>query len=293
MKGLILYNAYNAHPSINYQVNKFKEALNNHGVEMDIYTMDIYPYIIEDKLIQRFKDTYDFVIYLDKDKYISEMLEKSGLRLFNSSQAIAICDDKMLTHIALANNNIPMPKTMAGLLCYSPKSKLSDKSIDTIESEFKYPFVIKECFGSLGRGVYLVHNRKELVKLTTKLINTPHLYQEYIESSFGTDIRVLVIGGKAVAWMQRKSNKDFRSNIELGGEGIKIDLPKEFKKVAEKSAQILNLDYCGIDLLIGPNINPIVCEVNSNAFFKTLESISGVDIADIYAKYIIKNIYNK
>ena len=43
---------------------------------------------------------------LDKDKYISLMLEKAGLRLFNSSLAIELCDDKMLTHIILAKNGI-------------------------------------------------------------------------------------------------------------------------------------------------------------------------------------------
>ena len=42
------------------------------------------------------------------------MLEKRGVRLFNRAQAIADCDDKMQTHIALADNGIPMPKTLAG-----------------------------------------------------------------------------------------------------------------------------------------------------------------------------------
>jgi len=290
MKCLILYNAYNSHHSIIYQVVRFKEALINRNVEVDTSTMDIYPSIIDGSIINRLKDKYDFIIYLDKDKYISNMLEKAGLRLFNNSKAIEICDDKMLTHIELANHNIKMPKTMAGLLCYTNDSSLSIKSIETIEREFKYPFIVKECYGSLGKGVYLVNNRNELLDLTKKLINIPHLYQEYIEESYGTDIRVLVIGGKVTAWMQRKSTTDFRSNIECGGKGIKIDLPEEFRKVAEKSAEILNLDYCGVDLLIGKNNQPILCEVNSNAFFKKLEEVSEIDIAEHYIDYILKNI---
>ena len=47
-------------------------------------------------------------------------LELTGIRLFNSARSVEICDDKMLTHIALSGKGICMPQTAAGLLCYTP-----------------------------------------------------------------------------------------------------------------------------------------------------------------------------
>ena len=55
---------------------------------------------------------------------------------------------------------------------------------------------------------------------------------------------------------------------------------------AEKAAQALKLDYCGVDLLYGED-GPVLCEVNSNAFFEGLEAATGVNVAKLYAEYIV------
>ena len=61
---------------------------------------------------------YDCCVYLDKDKYLSSMLERAGMRLFNSHSAVEACDDKMTTFIALAGSGIPVPETIPAPLCY-------------------------------------------------------------------------------------------------------------------------------------------------------------------------------
>ena len=68
--------------------------------------------------------------------------------------------------------------------------------------------------------------------------------------------------------MQRKSNSDFRSNIELGGEGECYAIDAKLNDICVRTAKILNLDYCGIDVLFGEN-GYLVCEVNSNAFSRS------------------------
>ena len=59
---------------------------------------------------------------------------------------------------------------------------------------------------------------------------------------------------------------------------------------AELAASVLGLDYCGVDLLYGESGEPIVCEVNSNAFFEGLEGATGVNVAKLYAEHIVKEI---
>lgn len=290
-KGLILINAYSKLKSSLNGSQRLKEELEKLGVCADIYRNDYFvAHINRSGDIETQVDGYDFCIYLDKDKYISHMLEKSGLRLFNSHTAIEVCDDKMLTAITLANNGIPMPKTLAGLLCYDESAEIGEDTFKRIENALGYPVVVKASYGSLGQGVYKADGREELVKIADKLKCKPHLFQQFIKESEGRDIRAIVIGGKFVASMIRKSNGDFRSNLELGGTAQAFDPPQEVVSLCERVASLLKLDYCGIDLLFGKD-GYYICEVNSNAFFGGIEQATKVNIAKAYAEHIFNEIY--
>ena len=116
---------------------------------------------------------------------------------------------------------------------------------------------------------------------------------EYISDAKGRDIRVIVVGGKALGCMERVAQEgEFRSNIELGGTGRKISPSQEYILAAECAAKVLSLDYCGVDLLETEN-GPVLCEVNSNAFFDGFESVTGIDVAQAYAKHIVAQISGK
>lgn len=292
-KGLILINAFSKLKSAMNQPVRLKEELKVLGIESDIKPCSVDTAMIISGCSSSFLKEYDFIIYLDKDKYTSALLENTGMRLFNSHEAILTCDDKMMTHIALSDKGIKMPDTIPGLLCYNKDASLQDvlTRVELIEQKLGYPCVIKECYGSLGSGVFRANNRNELLSYMEKVKCKEHLFQKMITSSEGRDARVIVIGGKVVCSMKRISDTDFRSNIELGGRAEVFDLPQSFKDVAEKAANILKLDYCGIDLLFDESDEPIVCEVNSNAFFGGMESVTGFNVAGAYARYIKEIIY--
>ena len=241
-KGLILVNAYTRQERSLNQSKRLKEELEKNGVSIDIKRNDFFVAQIDNggNLKSQAKG-YDFCIYLDKDKYVSLMLEKSGLRLFNSHSAIQASDDKMQTAILLPDNYIPMPHTLPGLLCYE-NQKLNIKAIEMVAKTLGFPVIIKSSYGSLGKEVYKADDMAELCAIAEKLKFAPHLFQEFIKSSYGKDIRVIVIGGKFVAAMLRQSKGDFRSNLELGGEGRSIVLPKEAQELCENVARLLTLD---------------------------------------------------
>lgn len=290
-RGLILVNAYSKLAGSLNQAKRLKEELEKSGVGVDIRRNDFFAAQISGSGNIELKTSgYDFCVYLDKDKYISHMLEKSGLRLFNPHSAIEACDDKMLTSILLADNGIPMPKTLAGLLCYDACEEIQGHVLDDVESALGYPLIVKTSYGSLGKGVYKADSREELEKIAKELKCTPHLFQQFIKESSGRDIRVIVIGGRFVAAMVRKSQYDFRSNLELGGTAEQTDPPQEVISICEKAAKLLNLDYCGIDVLFGKT-GYYICEVNSNAFFGGIEKITKINIAKTYAEYIYDKIY--
>lgn len=279
-KAIIVVNAYTQSEHELNQPQRLQRELKILGVQAEIVRNS--PAVLTAEA--------DFCVYLDKDKYAAQALEKR-MRLFNRAHAIEICDDKMLTHLAL--DGFPKADTLPSLLCYSPAKPVSRELVDEAERRFGYPLVVKECHGSLGKQVYLVKDREELERIAERLKLVPHLYQKFIQSSAGKDLRVIVVGGKTIAAMKRVSDTDFRSNAELGGRGEKIVLDEKAKQLCEAVACKLELDYCGIDLLFDGAGGYLVCEVNSNAFFGTIEQVSGVNVAKAYAEHIYASCYGK
>lgn len=233
---------------------------------------------------------YAACIYWDKDKYTSHLLERAGVRLFNPAKAIEDCDDKLQTFVRLAEAGIPLPNTVGGSLCYTPDAKVSEAQLSAVERTLGYPMVVKTCYGSFGEGVRLVRNREELHEVAEELLHVPHLFQQYVAESFGRDLRVIVVGGKVLSAMERRSAVDFRSNVELGGVASAVrEIPPEAIAICEKAAAVLGLDYCGCDLLWGKDGKMYLCEVNSNAYFGGMEK-TGVNVAAAYARHILDQL---
>lgn len=289
MQGIILLNAYTKSAGAMRQATRIAEELRLRGVSADIRKNGAFDAEIVESRV-RLKNKPDFVVYLDKDKYLSRMYEKEGVRLFNRAEAIELCDDKMLTYIALSDGGVRMPDTLAAPLCYYPEAVIGKEFLEEIEKRLGYPLIVKKSYGSWGMDVNLAENRGQLKKIAEAYKLYPHLYQQYIAVNRGQDTRVLVVGGRAIAAMRRRNENDFRSNIELGGKGYPAELTKEYALVSEKVAHILGLDYCGIDILEGEKGEPVVCEVNSNAFFNEAERVTGVNVAGAYAEHIAREL---
>ena len=290
VKGIIIVNPFLIPIESVNQAKRLQEEFNKLKVDVDIVS-DGYIYsLLDGEKIENDLAKFDFAIYLDKDMYLSQILESRGVRLFNNHNAIRICDDKAQTCIALAEKGFSIPKTMFGALCYSKDCKIERKNAEKIAKNLGYPVIVKECFGSMGKGVHKADDIEQLLAVMEKVKLKPHIYQEYVGGKIGVDVRIVVIGGKAVAFMERRNEQDFRSNVARGGEGVVVDVDKSFIDTAERIAKTLNLDYCGVDLLYGADAQPVVCEVNSNAFFHGLEQATGINVAKAYAEYVIESI---
>ena len=81
------------------------------------------------------------------------------------------------------------------------------------------------------------------------------------------------------------------SSIILSGCDKQTDPPKEECTNHYDSNLDGKCDYCGADILEGPNGEPILSEVNSNAFYEGIEKTTGVNVAGCYVDYLIKKNY--
>lgn len=264
---------------------KIAAALRRLGVSVSLLrASDVHLYVGEKGILGGFP--YDFAVFLDKDDHLARLLEARGVRLFNSAESIRLADDKMLTHVALSS--LPQPETISSPLYFAGED--DESFLSEVAKRLGYPVVVKKCFGAFGKEVYLAREEKELRALRAKLLPEPHLYQKYIECG-GEDVRVITVGQRAVAAMKRRATRqgEFRANVALGGVGEKIEITKEIRALAEKASEILGLEYAGVDLLFDGK-KYLVTEVNSNAHFNMIEAVTGVDVAGLYAEYIVGRI---
>ena len=295
MKGFVLINGYPSGEKFYRPGERIAVALRALGVEVDVYRNgEVYAMVEGDggvTVCTPHQKQYHFAVYLDKDKYLGKLLEEGGLKLFNSATSVELCDDKMQTYLSLLDSGLHLAESIAAPLCYTKEAKPNTEFLARVGDSLGFPLVAKKSYGSFGEGVQLIPGMPELIKQEESWLHVPHFYQRYISQSQGRDIRAIVIGGKAVAAMERVAQEgEFRSNIELGGTGRKTDLQPAYQQAAERAAQVLGLEYCGVDLLETKE-GPIVCEVNSNAFFEGLENTTGIDVAALYAKHIYESMH--
>ena len=290
MRGLVLINGYPNGEKFYRQGESIAKELRLLGSDVDVVRNGEYLSMLtaEGEFYSEIVDKYDYIVYLDKDKYLGHVLQHCGKLLFNPISAIEVCDDKMLTYYTLAMRKagVRLIKSIPAPLCYTPNAQANEKFLEKVADELGFPLVVKKSYGSFGAGVQLVHGMPELKKIANEWLHTPHFFQEFVQEASGRDVRVIVIGKKAVAAMERVAQEgEFRSNIELGGVGRAIALTPEIAEAAEKCARCLALDYCGVDLL-QTSKGIAVCEVNSNAFFEGFEAATGINVAKLYAQHV-------
>ena len=286
MRGIIIVNQTIGHND--YKIQRFKEEFLKKDISLDVFVNDGSLATIKNNDVAINLPKADFVFYLDKDIYLARLLEKAGYRLFNRADFIKMCDDKMLTFIACANMGIKMPKTIAGPLVYTDLNEDNFKFLDKVIEEIGLPMVVKKVYGSLGEGIYLINTKEELVY--SQIARNPIIFQEYVNKHPGQSIRVLIIDGKVFGSFIRKNPYDFRSNFGELATSQKLQKPAKYEGFAQKIADKLRIEYAGIDLLTTEDEEPILCEINSNAFFEEFEKVTGLNVAKAVMEMVIRKV---
>ncbi len=264
--------------------NELLAAAQRAGIRLRVMTNDAF--ISADCLDRR----PAAALFFDKDIRLAQRMETAGMRLYNPARAIAICDDKTATALAIEEAGLPQPET---ILC--PKSfpgvGFSDASfLDKVIDRLGFPMVVKEGHGSYGNQVYLSRNKDDLFRLLQGIEHKPLLFQRFISESAGHDLRVYVAGGMAVAAIRRENRQgDFRANIEHGGTASAYIPTREEESLAISACSACGADFAGIDLLVSDG-GPLVCEVNSNAHFTGLAAATGVNPADDIIRLLRKSL---
>ncbi|MEJ2249631.1 MAG: RimK family alpha-L-glutamate ligase [Candidatus Lokiarchaeota archaeon] len=214
---------------------------------------------------------------------ILRALEEIGITLINSREALEIASDKFLTSIFLNKHGIPTPETV-----------ICEHSYDALQAfdHLGKDVVLKPLFGSKGIGITRLNDKAfaENVIYSLERLNEVFYLQEFIEH-YNRDIRVLVLGNKAIAGMYRISD-NWKTNIHAGAKMKPLMLTEELKSLAIEAAKVVRTEIAGVDIIESER-GYMVIEVNSIPGFTALDKVTEIDIPGKIIDYFIERTKNK
>lgn len=276
-----------------YSHRRLKEAAEQRGHELDIInTLRCYMNIasrrpeiyyngeklpLYDAVIPRIGASVTFY-----GLAVLRQFEMMGVYPLNESVAIGRSRDKLRSMQILARDGLGLPVTT---FAHDPK-----QTEEVVHLAGGAPLVVKLLEGTQGIGVVLADTDRSAKSVIEAFrgANVNILVQEFIKEAGGSDIRVLVVGGKVVASMKRTGAEgEFRSNLHRGGTAQTVKISPEERSTAVRAAKALGLNVCGVDLLRA-NHGAVIMEVNSSPGLEGVEKATGIDIAGRVIEFLEK-----
>ncbi|MEQ8778357.1 MAG: 30S ribosomal protein S6--L-glutamate ligase [Roseibium album] len=214
---------------------------------------------------------------------VLRQFEMMGVFPLNESVAIGRSRDKLRSMQLLARDGIGLPVTA---FAHDPK-----QTEELLKLAGDAPLVVKLLEGTQGVGVVLADTNRSAKSVVEAFrgAKVNILVQEFIKEAGGTDIRVLVVGGKVIAAMKRQGAEgEFRSNLHRGGSAKSTKISPEERSTAIRAAKSMGLNVCGVDMLRA-NHGSVVMEVNSSPGLEGVEKATGIDVAGKIIEYLEKN----
>lgn len=193
------------------------------------------------------------------NRSVVKMLESMGVLCINNYACLIDTCDK-LKSFHLVNEKVKstlLPKT----ILYNPS--LTE---DFLNQNIGFPLVIKINHGAKGTGVELAQNYTHLNSIIAQFkaeYDDEILLQEYISSSRGKDLRIIICGGQVITSFVRINDTDFKSNLATGGHLKFVTPPNHLLDTAQEIALALSINLGSVDFLLGEDDKYYLCEANS------------------------------
>jgi RimK family alpha-L-glutamate ligase len=198
------------------------------------------------------------------------VLAARGVRCINSPRALERAIDKSWAGAALAAAGVRTPPT---IVC-----ERYDDAMRAYE-QLGRDIVVKPLFGAMGNGIVRVEDRDVAHRLfrALELERAVYYLQRTITPTGRRDLRVLVIADEIAGAMERESDS-WRANIARGARPRAIRLSEDERGLALAAAAALDTDIAGVDLLVAPDGEIVVLEVNGIPGWQALQSVCQRDL---------------
>jgi RimK family alpha-L-glutamate ligase len=204
--------------------------------------------------------------------------------VINPAEAIALCSNKVTTLARLRQFGLPtVPYRLV----------LTRADLSAALDVLGLPLVLKPVYGGLGRRVMLVRERDvadsayDYVEHYAQNFDRALIAQPYLAGA--SDVRVLAIGGEAVAAMERTAAEDWRANVELGATAAPIEVDAEIGSIVAAVGERIGAPIFGLDLFRHEGAL-LVGEVNHSPLFRGIVDATGIDVAGPIADLALRAV---
>jgi len=187
----------------------------------------------------------------------------------NGRDAVLASRNKAGVLATLAREGVPVPEST---FVSNPVDE--DALVDAYE-RFDPPVVVKPNSTTRGIGVAKLGDADSFLGVTDYLDlvhdyratgDKSFLVQEYLPEA--TDYRAMVVDGEYVGAVERRlpgaarDRGQWKHNVHRGADATGVDLDPELRRLAERAAAALDVDFLGVDLLVGDD-RVVVNETNA------------------------------
>ncbi|MEL6330264.1 MAG: lysine biosynthesis protein LysX [Planctomycetota bacterium] len=270
------------HTRIRAEERLLIEALDARGIETDV--IDVRSFVLDPAGPGIEADAVlDRSMSVAASRAALSVLERSGVPCFNGTRTLDVCSDKLATAAALAGAGVPAPRTLAAVG--------EQAAIEAVE-RIGYPAVIKPATGSWGRLIARVSDRESAEAILEhkftlgSTLQKTVVVQEYVDKP-GRDLRIFVVGGRAIAGIAR-SSEHWITNTARGGSATGINVSGEIGAISEAAARAVGGGILAIDLLECPRRGLLVNEINHSMEFRNSIDTTGVDIPGVVVEHVLE-----
>jgi len=200
-------------------------------------------------------------------------LQLLGLPVLNGAPAIGLARNKMRVLQLLSASGVKVPRTVMA----SEPSGLRDM----VRHVGGLPVLVKLLRGNERTGIIVCETRQALESALEAILRLGQntIVQQYLKGRRGGDLRVFVVGGRAVAALRRRPRVGRLSrNLGQGARFEGVRLGGEAERAAVAAARVVGLEVCAVDMLDAPG-GPRVFEVHSSPGIREAEEACDADVA--------------
>ncbi|HEX4208387.1 MAG TPA: lysine biosynthesis protein LysX [Ktedonobacteraceae bacterium] len=213
------------------------------------------------------------------------VLEHWGVPVFNAPAVTALCNDKLMTSLALLRADVPTPRTM---LAFTEQTAV--QGIETLG----YPAVLKPVTGSWGRLLARINDRDaaEAVLEHQETLGSYQHHTHYIQQYIAKpqrDIRAFVVGERTICAIYRTS-EHWVTNTARGAVTTNCPVTPELDALCARAARAVGGGILAIDVLEDAERGLLVNEINATMEFRNSIAPTGVDIPQVMLDYVVSHV---
>src|SRR4051812_47661091 len=197
-------------------------------------------------------------------------LQARGVTCVNGPRALERTIDKFLASALLARARVSTPRTVA--------CERADDALEAFE-ELGGDVIVKPLFGAMGAGMTRVDDADVAYRVfhALELERAVYYLQETLPHD-GRDLRALVVGGRVLAAIERIGS-GWRANLARGARAQATRLSDDQERLCLEAAEVLGVDYAGVDVLRAADGRDYVLELNGIPGWRGLQEATGAVVA--------------